>query len=135
MVPSLDGHAPHAIVGLSTGECKCAPGFAQGYIVELGFLLYGHGEPASKNHLPPLILGIPELEIFTGLGFHVALVYSSFGVYGGVYGHQMLPLIPLGLVKTLGKGLRIRCLCIMVLALWCSVASACLENGDDPNDL
>ena len=56
-------------------------GFAQGYAVELGFLLYGHGNPASKIHLPPLILGIFELEIFTGLGFHVALVDSAFGVY------------------------------------------------------
>ena len=54
------------------------------------------------------------------------------GVYGGVNGHQLLPLIPSGLVKTLGKGLGIRCLCIMVLALWFSVASAHLENGDNP---
>ena len=26
-------------------------------------------------------LGIPELEIFTGLGFRVALDYSAFGAY------------------------------------------------------
>ena len=29
------------------------------------------------------------------------------GVYGGVNGHQLVPLMPLGLVKTLGKGLGI----------------------------
>ena len=52
------------------------------------------------------------------------------GVYLGVNGHQLVPLMPLGLVKTLGKGLGIHCMCIMVLALWCSVASARLENGD-----
>ena len=56
------------------------------------------------------------------------------GVYGGVNGHQLVPLMPSGLGKTLGKGLGIRCMCIMVLALWCSVASARLENGDEPND-
>ena len=54
------------------------------------------------------------------------------GVYGGVNGHQPVPLIPLGLVKTIGKELDIHCLCNMVLALWCNVASARLENGDDP---
>ena len=57
------------------------------------------------------------------------------GVYGGVNGHQLVPLMPSGLVKTLVKELDIRCLCNMVLALWCSVASARLENGDDPIDL
>ena len=55
--------------------------FSQGYAVELGFLLYGHGNPARKNHLPPLVLGIPELEIFTWLGFHVPFGYYAFGVY------------------------------------------------------
>ena len=55
-------------------------------------------------------------------------------VYGGVNGHQLVPLMPLGLVKTLGKGLGIRCMCIMVLALWCSVPSTRLESGDDPID-
>ena len=30
-------------------------------------------------------LDIPELEIFTGLGFHVALVYSAFKVYYVAY--------------------------------------------------
>ena len=61
---------------------------------------------------------------------HVLMV----GVYGGVNGHQLVPLMPLGLVKTLGKGLRIRYMCIMVLTLWCNVASMRLENGDDPVD-
>ena len=56
------------------------------------------------------------------------------GVYGSVNGHQLVPLIPSGLVKTLGKGLGICCMCNMVLALWCSEASACLEDGDDPID-
>ena len=56
------------------------------------------------------------------------------GVYGGVNGHQMVPLIQSRLVKTLDKGLGIRCMCIKVLALWFSEASACLDNGDDPND-
>lgn len=74
----------------SCSSCHCwlvargdegAVGFAEGYTVELGFLLYDHGKPDSKNHLPPLVLGIPELEIFTGLGFHVTLGYSTFGVY------------------------------------------------------
>ena len=55
------------------------------------------------------------------------------GVYGGVNGHQLVPLIP-RLVKTLGKGIGIRCLYNIVIALWCSVASMCLENGDDPID-
>ena len=62
--------------------------------------------------------------------FHDLMV----GVYGGVNGHQLVPLMPSGLAKTLGKGLGTRCKCIMVLSLWCSEASMCLENGDDPND-
>ena len=57
------------------------------------------------------------------------------GVYGGVNGHQLVPLMPSGLVKTLGKGIGIFCICIMVLALWCSEAFAHLENGDDPIDV
>ena len=60
------------------GRDEGAPRFAQGDTVKLGFLLYGHGKPVIKKHLPPLFLGIPELEIFTGLGFRVALGYSSF---------------------------------------------------------
>ena len=56
------------------------------------------------------------------------------GVYGGANGHQLMPLMPSWLVKTIGKGLGIRCLCIMVLELWFSVAFAHLENGDDPID-
>ena len=56
------------------------------------------------------------------------------GVYGGVNGHQLVPLIPSGMVKTLRKGLGIHCMCIMVLALWCSEASVRLEDGDDPID-
>ena len=54
--------------------------------------------------------------------------------YGGVNGHQLVPLVPSGLVKTLGKGLGICCMCIMVLVLWCSKASVHLEDGDDPID-
>ena len=54
------------------------------------------------------------------------------GVYCGINGHQLVPLMPLGLVKTLGKGLRIHYMCIMVLELWCSEASVHLENGVDP---
>ena len=57
------------------------------------------------------------------------------GVYGGVNGHQLVPLMPLGLLKTIGKGIGIRCMCIVVLALWCSEASVHLEDGDDPVDL
>ena len=56
------------------------------------------------------------------------------GVYGGVNGHQLVPLMPSGLVKTLGKGLGICCMHIMVLKLWCSEASMHLENGVDPID-
>ena len=56
------------------------------------------------------------------------------GVYGGVNGHQLVPLIPSGLVKTLGKGLGICCLCITVLELWFSVASTHLDNRYDPID-
>ena len=74
----------------SCSSCHCwfvaggdegTSGFAQGYAFKLGFLLYFHGKLVSKNHFPPLILVIPELEIFTGLGFRVALGYSSFRVY------------------------------------------------------
>ena len=57
------------------------------------------------------------------------------GVYGGVNGHQLVPLMPSGLVKTLGKGHGIHCMRIMVLELWCSEASTHLENGVDPIDL
>ena len=53
------------------------------------------------------------------------------GVYRGINGHQLVPLMPSGLVKILGKGLGIHCFCIMVLELWLSVASAHLENGDN----
>ena len=53
-------------------------------------------------------------------------------VYGCVNGHQLVPLIPSGLVKNIGKGLGIHFMCIMVLVLWCTVASARLENGYDP---
>ena len=57
------------------------------------------------------------------------------GVYDDVNGHRLVPLRPSGLVKTLGKRLGIYCMCIMVLALWCSEASTHLEDGDDPIDL
>ena len=57
------------------------------------------------------------------------------GVYGGVNGHQLVPLMPSGLVKTIAKGLGTHCKCIMVWDLWCSEASTRLENGVDPNDL
>ena len=57
------------------------------------------------------------------------------GVYGAVNGHQPVPLVPSGLVKTLGKGLGTRCMSIKVWALWCNRTSARLENGVDPNDL
>ena len=57
------------------------------------------------------------------------------GVYGGVNGHRLVPLMPSRLVKTLGKWLGIHCICIMVLGLWCSEASAHLEDGADPIDL
>ena len=60
-------------------------GVFTGYTIDLGFLLHGHGKHASKIYLPPLVLGIPELEKFTGLGFHVAPGYSSFGVYVVVF--------------------------------------------------
>ena len=49
--------------------------------IDLIFFLHSHGENASKIYLPPLVLGISELENFTGLGFHVALVDFAFGVY------------------------------------------------------
>ena len=51
------------------------------YTINLGFLLHDHGKHASKIYLPPLVLGISELEKFTRLGFHVALVDSAFEVY------------------------------------------------------
>ena len=57
------------------------------------------------------------------------------GVYGSVNGHHLMPLVPSGLVKTLGKGLGIRCMCNMVLALWCSEASTGLEDEHNPIDL
>ena len=57
------------------------------------------------------------------------------GVYGGINGHQLVTLMPSGLVKMLGKGLGIHCMCIMVLALWCSEAFARLEDGKDLIDL
>ena len=56
------------------------------------------------------------------------------GVYGGVNGHQIVPLMPSGLVKTLGKRVGIHYLFIMVLAFWFSVAFAHSEKGDDPID-
>ena len=67
---------------LFAGGNKGTLGFGQGYAVDLGLLLHGHGKPASKIHLhTSLVLGISELGFFTGLGFHVANVDSSFGVY------------------------------------------------------
>ena len=68
--------------GLFSGECEGVLGFAQAALVDLGLILHGHGKPTNKNRFPPLILGILELEIFTGLGFHVKLVDSAFGVLG-----------------------------------------------------
>ena len=56
------------------------------------------------------------------------------GFYGDINGHQLVPLMPSRLVKNLGKGLGIRYMCIMVLKLWCNVASLHLENGHDPID-
>ena len=55
--------------GIVAGGNEGTLRFAQGYTVELGFLIYGHGKPARKIHLPPFILGISELEFFIGLGF------------------------------------------------------------------
>ena len=57
------------------------------------------------------------------------------GVYGGINGHQLVPLMPSGLLKTLGKGLGTHCMSIMVWALWCNKTSMRLENGIEPNDL
>ena len=57
------------------------------------------------------------------------------GVYGGINGHQLVPLMPSRLVKNLGKGLGTRCMSIMVWALWSNETSACLENGVNCNDL
>ena len=56
-------------------------------------------------------------------------------VYGGVNGHQLVPLMPLGLVKTIGEGLGTHCMRIMIWELWCNETSTRLENGVDPNDL
>ena len=42
------GHASHAIVDLIAGENEGALGFAQSYAFDLGLLLHGHGNPASK---------------------------------------------------------------------------------------
>ena len=45
----------------------------------------------------------------------LTLIYDLMvEVYGGINGYKLVPLMPSGLVKTLGKGLGIRCLCIMV---------------------
>ena len=108
LVPSWHGHAPHSIVGLFVGECEGTTRFAQGYTIKLGFLLYGHGKPISKNIVPPLVLGIPELEIFTGLGFHVALGYSAFGVYVLIFSGFKWTLIErFGIC--LGRGYAISC--------------------------
>ena len=75
------GHASHAIMELFAGGNEGTLGFKQGYAVDLGLLLHGHGNTASNIYLPPLILAISELGFFTGLGFCVALVDSAFGVY------------------------------------------------------
>ena len=58
-------------------------GVCAGYTVDLGFLLHGHGKPASKIYLPPLILGSPELGFFTGLGFqwYLLTLPSRFKMY------------------------------------------------------
>ena len=64
------------------------------------------------------------------------LIYDFMGgFYGGINGHQLVPLMPSGFVKTQGKGLGTRCMRIMVWALWCNETSTRLENGIDPNDL
>ena len=57
-------------------------------------------------------------------------------VYGCVNGHQLVPLMPLGFVNTLGKGFgNSQFVYYVVLALWFSVASTHLEKGDDLVDL
>ena len=60
---------------------KALPSLHRATLINLGFLLHGHGKHVGKIYLPPLVLGISELENFIGLGFHVALVDSTFGVY------------------------------------------------------
>ena len=64
-----DGHASHAIVDFFAGENEGTPSFAQSYAIDFGFLLRGHGKPASNIYLSPLVLGISELGFFIGLGF------------------------------------------------------------------
>ena len=50
-------------------EMKDLQGLHMAMLVDLAFLLHGHGKPASIFCLPPLVLGIFELGFFIGLGF------------------------------------------------------------------
>ena len=73
----------------------------------MGFLLHDHGKHASKIYFPPLVLGISELENFTGLGFRVALVDSAFGVYNVACSSFFFTII--GRFSILSRGCTITC--------------------------
>ena len=63
------GHSSHAKLYLFVGVEKGALGFAQGYTVNLGLLLHGHGKPTSKILLASSCSSISELGFLSGLGF------------------------------------------------------------------
>ena len=67
--------------GLFVGECEGAMGFAQVALSIWDFFSIAMVSLRARITCLLLFLGIPELEIFTGLGFRVALVYSAFRVY------------------------------------------------------
>ena len=67
--------------GLFVGECEGALGFAQVALSIWDFFSIAMVSLPARITCLLSFLGIPELEIFTGLGFRVALVYSTFKVY------------------------------------------------------
>ena len=67
--------------GLFVGECEGALGFAQVALSIWDFFSIAMVSLPARITFLLSFLGIPKLEIFTGLGFRVALVYFAFRVY------------------------------------------------------
>ena len=67
--------------GLFVGEWEGALGFSQVALSIWDFFSIAMVSLPARITCLLSFLGIPELEIFTGLGFRVALVYFSLRVY------------------------------------------------------
>ena len=94
--------------GLFVGECEGALGFAKVALSIWDFFSIAMVSLPTRITCLLSFLGIPELEIFTGLGFHVALVYFSLRVYDVAFSSFKWTLVERFEIF-LGRGCTITC--------------------------